>query len=160
VALWHYAGNVPTVCGVVVLRYGGDFNKAEQSALVRALHIEDLVLARARSVENEVAWDDFIARFRGELYQTASRISKSSFMKAISNWSTKVGHSSLRCAACCSMFSASPKSITLYIAPGKHVIADDKFRIEFDRPKLEEILGRELHLPGVDKQSGVFSEAA
>src|SRR5258708_16757319 len=59
---------------VVVARYGADFEEAEKLTLVRSLHIEELVLARACSAGNETAWDDFIARFRGELYQTASRI--------------------------------------------------------------------------------------
>lgn len=60
----------------VVVRYGADFDEAEKLALVRSLRIEELVLARACSAGNEAAWNDFIARFRGELYQAASRISK------------------------------------------------------------------------------------
>jgi RNA polymerase sigma-70 factor (ECF subfamily) len=59
----------------VVLRYGVDFDEAEKLALVRSLRIGELVLARACSAGNEVAWNDFITRFRGELYQAASRIS-------------------------------------------------------------------------------------
>jgi RNA polymerase sigma-70 factor, ECF subfamily len=58
----------------VVVRYGADFNDTEKLTLVQSLRVEELVLARACSAGNEAAWDDFIARFRGELYQAASRI--------------------------------------------------------------------------------------
>lgn len=62
----------------VVLRYGAEFSDAERMALVRSLHVEELVLARACSAGIESAWDEFVARFRGMLNQAATRITRDS----------------------------------------------------------------------------------
>lgn len=58
----------------VVERYAAGEDRAEQLALVRTLHIEDLVLARACAIGNDSAWERFLTRFRAGLYEAAYRI--------------------------------------------------------------------------------------
>jgi RNA polymerase sigma-70 factor (ECF subfamily) len=60
----------------VVLRYGAEFSDAERIDLVRSLHVEELVLARACSAGIEAAWDEFVSRFRGGLNHAATQIAK------------------------------------------------------------------------------------
>jgi RNA polymerase sigma-70 factor (ECF subfamily) len=60
----------------VVERYAGNSPANEQIALVKSLHIEDLLLARACSDGNETAWDVFLSRFRAELYRAGCQITR------------------------------------------------------------------------------------
>ncbi len=60
----------------VVARYGTEFGNAERVALVQSLRLEELVLARACSAGNDVAWGDFLARFRDEMYRAAVQITR------------------------------------------------------------------------------------
>ena len=60
----------------VVERYGADFHEQEKIVLVRGLHVEELVLARACSLGNDAAWADFLARYRGELHRAACQIAR------------------------------------------------------------------------------------
>jgi len=60
----------------VVERYGAEISDGEKSALIRSLHIEELVLTRACAAGNDAAWTEFLARFRGEAYRAASQIAK------------------------------------------------------------------------------------
>jgi RNA polymerase sigma-70 factor (ECF subfamily) len=60
----------------VVLRYAADASEKEQLDLVATLHVAELTLARACSAGNETAWDAFLTRFRGPLYEAAYRIAK------------------------------------------------------------------------------------
>ncbi len=60
----------------VVLRYASGAGDRERAAIVASLHIEELVLARACAAGNDMAWDDFIARFRPGLYVAARQITR------------------------------------------------------------------------------------
>lgn len=60
----------------VVERYVPGGNRSEQLALVKTLHVQDLVLARACANGNDSAWDVFLTRFRGLLYEAAYRIAR------------------------------------------------------------------------------------
>jgi RNA polymerase sigma-70 factor, ECF subfamily len=58
----------------VVTRYGAVLGEAEKLKLLESLHLEDLVLARACSGGNDLAWSDFVARFRAAMIAMACRI--------------------------------------------------------------------------------------
>jgi RNA polymerase sigma-70 factor (ECF subfamily) len=58
----------------VLERYGANFSAHEKDELLGSLHIAELVLARACAAGNNLAWDDFISRFRPGLYQAARQI--------------------------------------------------------------------------------------
>ncbi len=58
----------------VVTKYAGDFPESDQLQLVEKLRIGELVLARACAAGNDAAWDTFLNRFRGSLYESAYRI--------------------------------------------------------------------------------------
>jgi RNA polymerase sigma-70 factor, ECF subfamily len=60
----------------VLVRYGGDLSEAEKLKLLEALHLEDLVLARACSAGNDLAWSDFVARFRPDMVAMARQITR------------------------------------------------------------------------------------
>ena len=60
----------------VVQRYADAEPASEKIALVRSLHVADLVLARACAEGNEAAWDQFLTRFRAPLYEAAYRITR------------------------------------------------------------------------------------
>jgi RNA polymerase sigma-70 factor (ECF subfamily) len=60
----------------VVQRYAGQDPVAHQIALVKSLHIEELVLARACSAGNETAWDVFLTRYRAELHRAGCQITR------------------------------------------------------------------------------------
>jgi RNA polymerase sigma-70 factor, ECF subfamily len=60
----------------VVQRYAAQEPANEQIALVKSLHIEELVLARACSAGSDAAWDAFMARYRAELYRAAFHIAR------------------------------------------------------------------------------------
>ena len=60
----------------VIQRYAPEANRSEQLALVKALHVQDLVLARACANGEDSAWNAFLARFRGALYEAAYRIAR------------------------------------------------------------------------------------
>ena len=47
---------------------------AEVTAYLESLHVEDLILACACSDGNEQAWDDFVRRYRDDLYTAARAI--------------------------------------------------------------------------------------
>ncbi len=58
----------------VVTKYAADAPESEQLQLLEKLRIDELVLARACSAGNDTAWDTFLNRFRGSLYESAYRI--------------------------------------------------------------------------------------
>jgi RNA polymerase sigma-70 factor, ECF subfamily len=58
----------------VVTKYAADAPESEQIQLLEKLRIDELVLARACSAGNDAAWDTFLNRFRGSLYESAYRI--------------------------------------------------------------------------------------
>jgi RNA polymerase sigma-70 factor, ECF subfamily len=60
----------------VIQRYAPHAAVSEQIALVKSLHIEDLVLARACSSGNDTAWDVFLTRYRPDLYRAACQITR------------------------------------------------------------------------------------
>jgi RNA polymerase sigma-70 factor, ECF subfamily len=64
------------ITGAVVLRYAAHSSEAEQVELVAMLRVAELVLARACSEGNELAWEEFLTRFRVPLYEAAYRIAK------------------------------------------------------------------------------------
>jgi len=64
------------IVAAVVLRYGREASEKEQLDLAATLHVVELALARACSAGNEKAWDVFLTRFRGLLYEAAYRIAK------------------------------------------------------------------------------------
>ncbi len=53
---------------------GANPTAAEVSAYLESLHVEDLALACACSDGNEQAWDDFVRRYREDLYAAARAI--------------------------------------------------------------------------------------
>lgn len=62
--------------GEVILRYGAELTNAERLELIAGLHVKDLALARACSTGNDLAWSDFLERFRTEMRTMASQITK------------------------------------------------------------------------------------
>lgn len=64
------------IVSAVVARYAQDASEAEKLAMVGALRVEELVLARACTAGVEAAWDAFLTRFRGPLYEAAYRIAR------------------------------------------------------------------------------------
>jgi RNA polymerase sigma-70 factor (ECF subfamily) len=70
IALEGFQGMVASV----MLRYAEQASEDEQIALVAGLHTQELVLARACAAGNELAWEEFLTRYRDSLYQTAYRI--------------------------------------------------------------------------------------
>jgi RNA polymerase sigma-70 factor (ECF subfamily) len=62
--------------GAVILRYGGEFTEAEKLELIAGLHVDDLVLVRACSAGNDLAWSDFLHRFRAEMRTMACQITR------------------------------------------------------------------------------------
>jgi RNA polymerase sigma-70 factor, ECF subfamily len=64
------------IAGAVVLRYAAHAPEADQVQLVAMLRAAELTLARACSEGNELAWEEFLTRFRAPLYEAAYRIAK------------------------------------------------------------------------------------
>jgi RNA polymerase sigma-70 factor, ECF subfamily len=62
------------IAGAVVVRYAPHASEAEQGQLVAMLRVAELTLARACSNGNELAWEEFLTRFRAPLYEAAYRI--------------------------------------------------------------------------------------
>jgi RNA polymerase sigma-70 factor (ECF subfamily) len=60
----------------VVFRYGAKFTDAERLELIAGLHVEELVLARTCSAGNDLAWNDFLERFRAEMRVMACQITR------------------------------------------------------------------------------------
>jgi RNA polymerase sigma-70 factor (ECF subfamily) len=58
----------------VMSRYGAELCETERLKLLEVLHLEDLVLARACSAGNDLAWSDFVVRFRAEMVAMARQI--------------------------------------------------------------------------------------
>lgn len=57
-----------------VARYGKDWSEREQCELARALHVEELVLARACASGNEAAWRELMARFGAQMHRAAAQM--------------------------------------------------------------------------------------
>jgi RNA polymerase sigma-70 factor (ECF subfamily) len=53
-----------------------DASHHERRTLYTSLHVEELVLARACAAGNELAWQDFMIRYREKLHETAFRITR------------------------------------------------------------------------------------
>jgi len=64
------------IAGAVVVRYAAHAADAEQIQLVAMLRVGELTLARACSEGNELAWEEFLTRFRAPLYEAAYRIAR------------------------------------------------------------------------------------
>ena len=64
------------VVGAILQKAAADRSDAEQIALLRTLHLKELVLARACATGNDAAWDEFMKRFRPALYATAVRLTQ------------------------------------------------------------------------------------
>ena len=62
--------------GAVLERYAGRENTDDQLELLKTLHVEDLVLARACAAGIETAWEDFLSRYRARLYESAYRMAR------------------------------------------------------------------------------------
>jgi len=60
----------------VIERYAAAEEETEQITLVRTLHVTELVLARACASANDLAWQEFLTRFRAPLYEAAYRIAR------------------------------------------------------------------------------------
>jgi len=60
----------------VVARYAEAAPVQDQIALVKSLHIEELVLARACSAGNDAAWDALLSRYRTDLYRAACQMTR------------------------------------------------------------------------------------
>lgn len=60
----------------IAKRYCAVSDGADAENLLRGLHLEDLVLARACAEGNEQAWEVFLIRFRARLYETAYSITR------------------------------------------------------------------------------------
>jgi RNA polymerase sigma-70 factor (ECF subfamily) len=60
----------------VVIRYGAGLAEAEVLKLIATLHCEDLVLARACTAGNDLAWSEFLARYRGAMLAMAHQITR------------------------------------------------------------------------------------
>jgi RNA polymerase sigma-70 factor (ECF subfamily) len=61
---------------VVLDRYAAGSAPEEKAALLGSIHIDELVLARACAAGNDLAWDDFLSRFRPGLYLAARQITR------------------------------------------------------------------------------------
>ena len=75
----QYGMDFVTFTGVVcaiLQKDAADRSDAGQIALLRSLHLKELVLARACATGNDVAWGEFIKRFRPALYATAVRLTQ------------------------------------------------------------------------------------
>ena len=57
-------------------KYLAEASPDEAAAFCAALHLEELVLARACAAGNELAWKDFIGRYRNKLYAMALHITR------------------------------------------------------------------------------------
>lgn len=64
------------IAGAVVLRYAPHEPEMDQVQLVAMLRVAELTLARACSEGNELAWEEFLTRFRVPLYEAAYRIAR------------------------------------------------------------------------------------
>ena len=64
------------IAGAVVVRYAPHASEDEQVQLVAMLRVAELTLARACSEGNELAWEEFLTRFRAPLYEAAYRIAR------------------------------------------------------------------------------------
>jgi RNA polymerase sigma-70 factor (ECF subfamily) len=64
------------IAAAVVVRYAPHASEADQVQLVAMLRVAELTLARACSEGNELAWEEFLTRFRAPLYETGYRIAK------------------------------------------------------------------------------------
>lgn len=60
----------------VVVRYGAGLPAAEALKLIAALHFEDLVLARACTAGNDLAWSEFLARYRAAMLAMARQVTR------------------------------------------------------------------------------------
>lgn len=60
----------------VVARYAAEDGTAEKLELIATLHVQDLVLARACSDGNSMAWDGFLERYRSPLESMARQITR------------------------------------------------------------------------------------
>jgi RNA polymerase sigma-70 factor (ECF subfamily) len=70
------SGRFRAIVAAVITRYAASGSEAECLELVKSLHVEELVLARACSAGNEKAWDAFTSRFRAALHATACRLTR------------------------------------------------------------------------------------
>jgi RNA polymerase sigma-70 factor, ECF subfamily len=64
------------MASAVVLRYAAHAPEADQLQLVAMLRVAELTLARACSDGNELAWEEFLTRFRAPLHEAAYRIAR------------------------------------------------------------------------------------
>lgn len=60
----------------VFARFAAELSESDRLKLLESLHFEELMLARACSAGNELAWSDFIARFRSEMATMARGITR------------------------------------------------------------------------------------
>ncbi|MGB6192795.1 MAG: sigma-70 family RNA polymerase sigma factor, partial [Terracidiphilus sp.] len=60
----------------VFARFGAGLGESEGQKLLESLHLEELMLARACSAGTELAWSDFIARYRAEMVAMARGITR------------------------------------------------------------------------------------
>jgi len=64
------------VIGAVVQKYAAEADEAGVLALIDTLKVEELALARACALGNELAWGVFLTRYRASLYGAAYSIAK------------------------------------------------------------------------------------
>jgi len=57
-----------------VLKYESGLEDRDQLTLIASLHVGELLLARACAAGNETAWNDFVTRYRSEMYRAARAI--------------------------------------------------------------------------------------
>ena len=69
-------GQFLQIVGAVIVRYAGQATEEEQLELAATLRVAELTLTRACSAGNEIAWDLFLTRYRGPLYESAYRIAR------------------------------------------------------------------------------------
>jgi RNA polymerase sigma-70 factor (ECF subfamily) len=62
--------------GAVLEHYAGCESVSVQLELLRVLHVEELVLARACAAGNVAAWEDFMRFYPSRLYETAYQIAR------------------------------------------------------------------------------------
>jgi RNA polymerase sigma-70 factor, ECF subfamily len=60
----------------VVAKYAPEAESGEREELLKTLHVEELVLARACAGGVELAWQDFLNRYRETLYDAARAIAR------------------------------------------------------------------------------------
>ena len=65
-----------TMLGAVLEHYAGCESVSVQLELLRVLHVEELVLARACAAGNVAAWEDFMRFYPSRLYETAYQIAR------------------------------------------------------------------------------------